>query len=302
MGEKSPAFGDWLRRRWLLALVLTLVLVGCWWLWDGRQTAKKTIAPVSADKRVLAEGIVFPVQYAQMVMPIDGMVGEVLVNEGDQVTSGQPLIRLVRQEYQARVGSSRSDLARAAASVEQAKVNLADAVRELQRQQRLESVGATPKQVADQARTAAERNQAALAQAEADLMTQRARVTESEGLLDKTELRSPIDGTVAFLDVKPGEHATLGTILVRVANESTWEVRSDDLTELTVAKIRVGDMATLTFDGIPGLEIPAHVKFIRAFGEKKRGDITYTVTLAPDRWDLRLRWNMTAQIAIVPTN
>jgi HlyD family secretion protein len=26
----------------------------------------------------------------------------------------------------------------------------------------------------------------------------------------------------------------------------------------------------------------------------KRGDITYTVTIAPDRWDDRLCWNMTA--------
>jgi HlyD family secretion protein len=43
------------------------------------------------------------------------------------------------------------------------------------------------------------------------------------------------------------------------------------------------------------------VKFIRPFGEKKRGDITYTVTIAPDRWDDRLRWNMTAQIAITPS-
>lgn len=300
MEERNQARG-WLRRRWLLVVVLVLAVSVGWWLWDGRQAAKKSIAPVAADKRVLAEGIVFPVQYAQMVMPIEGMVDKVMVNEGDKVKSGQPLIRLVRQDYQARVGSSRSDLARSAATVEQARVNLADAERELQRQLRLGAVGATPKQTVDQARTAVERSQAALAQAEADLMAQKSRLTESEGLLDKTELRSPIDGTIVFLDIKPGEHANLGTVLVRVANESAWEVRSDDLTELTVAKVRIGDSATLTFDGVPGLEIPARVKFIRAYGEKKRGDITYTVTLAPDRWDSRLRWNMTAQIAILPT-
>ncbi len=126
-------------------------------------------------------------------------------------------------------------------------------------------------------------------------------MTEAEGLLDKTELRAPMAGTVAYLDVKIGEHAAIGTVLVRLADESAWEVRSDDLTELMIARVRVGDAVALTFDGIPELEIPGRVKFIRPFGEKKRGDITYTVTIAPDRWDDRLRWNMTAQIAITPS-
>lgn len=301
MAEKLLAGGRWLKRRWLIILLILMAIAGAWWLWGSRQNQKTTIPPVKADQRVLAEGIVFPVKYAQMVMPVDGTVGEVLVHEGDQVIAGQPLIRLVRQDYQARVGSSRADLARSAATLEQAKINLADAQRELMRQQRLEAVGATSKQQADQARTAVERDQAVLAQAEADLMTQRARLSEAEGLLDKTELRAPLDGKVAFLDIKPGEHATLGTVLVRIADESAWEIRSDDLTELTVAKVQIGDAVSLTFDGVPGLEIPAKVKFIRAYGEKKRGDITYTVTIVPETWDERLRWNMTAQIAITPS-
>lgn len=301
MGEQRLAGNRGSKRRWLMVLLAIIIVAGTWWFWNNRQNTQKAIAPVTADKRVLAEGIVFPLKYAQMVMPVDGTVGEVLVSEGDKVKASQPLLRLVRQDYQARVNSSRSDLARSAATVEQARVNLLDAQRELQRQQRLEAAGATPRQQVDQAKTVLERNQAVLAQAEADLMAQRSRLSESEGLFDKTELRSPLDGTVVFVDVKPGEHATLGTVLVRVADESAWEVRSDDLTELTVAKVQVGDAVTLTFDGIPDLEIPARVKFIRPYGEKKRGDITYTVTIAPERWDERLRWNMTAQIAITPS-
>lgn len=254
MKDKMTAAAGWVRRHWLISLLTAAVLAGgLWWLAAGRQGDKQDIPPVKADGRILAEGIVFPVRYAQMVMPVDGTVGEVLAREGDKVAAGQPLIRLVRQDYAARVGSARADVARAA-----------------------------------------------LAQTEADMATQESRRTEAEGLLDKTELRAPMTGTVAYLDVKVGEHASLGTVLVRIADETAWEVRSDDLTELAVAKIRVGDAATLTFDGVPGLEIPGRVKFIRPFGEKKRGDITYTVTIAPDRWDARLRWNMTAQIAITP--
>ena len=301
--EKLSAWSGWMKKHWFVSLLfIAAVLAGLWWLWGSQQKAKEDVPPVKADSRVLAEGIVFPVRYAQMVMPVDGTIGEVLAREGDKVKSGQPLVRLVRTDYQARVGSARSDVARAAAAVEQARVTLLDAERELRRQEQLESAGATPRQQVDQARTAAERSQAALAQVQADLTAQEARFSESEGQLDKTELKATIDGTVAFLDVKVGEHANLGTVLVRIADESAWEVRSDDLTELTVAKVRIGNSVLLTFDGLPGLEIPAVVKYIRPYGEKKRGDITYTVTIAPERWDERLRWNMTAQIAITPLN
>ncbi len=132
-------------------------------------------------------------------------------------------------------------------------------------------------------------------------MTQEARLAETEGQLEKTEIKAPIGGAVAFLDVKVGEHAAVGTVLVRIADESQWEIRSDDLTELTIAKVKKGDQVSLTFDGIPGLEILGKVKSIRPYGEKKRGDITYTVTIAPESWDERLRWNMTAQLAIIPS-
>lgn len=206
----------------------------------------------------------------------------------------------MRADYEARVASSRADVARAAAAVAQARVNLSEAQREWARQRRLAAVGALPRQQLDQAATLVERSQAAVAQAAADQEAQEARLQEAQGQLEKTELLAPIDGTVAFLDVKVGEHAALGTVLVRLADESAWEVRSDDLTELTVAKVRVGDPVELTFDGVPDLLIPGKVSFIRPFGEKKRGDITYTVTIAPERWDERLRWNMTAQIAITP--
>mgnify|MGYP003588931066 FL=1 len=290
------------QRKGLLLLLALLLACGGWWLWHGRAVDKQLAPAVKADSRILAEGIVFPVQYASLIMPVEGTVAAVLVAEGDPVTAGQILIKLEQQDYQARLGSVRADMAKAAAAVEQSEVNLADAVREQERQRQLLSMDATPRQQYDQAVTATERSRAALSQAQAELMTQSGRVAEAEGLMGKTELRSPLKGTVAYLEVKPGEHASFGAVLVRIADESAWEVRSDDLTELAIAKVRVGDKVELTFDGIPGLVIPGQVSFIRPYGEKKRGDITYTVTIAPTRWDERLRWNMTAQIAITPRN
>ncbi|MBP2659985.1 MAG: efflux transporter, family, subunit [Firmicutes bacterium] len=291
-----------IKRHWLLCLILMAVLaISSWWFLNGRPGEKKDIPVVKADDRVLAEGIVYPIQYAEMAMPVEGTIGEILVKEGERIGAGQPIIRLVREDYQDRVGSARSNVAGAAAAVEQAHVNLADAERELQRQQRLEKAGAATRQKIEQVQMEVERKRAALMQAQADLTAGEGKAAESQRVLDKTEIRAPIDGTVVFLDVKVGEHAAAGKVLVRIADESGWEVRSDDLTELAVAKVKMGDAVNLTFDGIPGVDIPGKVKFIRSYGEKKRGDMTYTVFIAPEQWDGRLRWNMTAQIAITPS-
>lgn len=291
-----------IKRHWLLCLTLIVVVgVSSWWLLNNRQEEKKDVAVVKADERILAEGIVYPVYYAEMAMPVEGTVGEILVKEGDRVRAGQPIIRLMREEYQDRIGSAQSNVVGAAAAVEQARVNLEDADRELRRQQRLENAGAATRQKIEQAQMEVDRKRAALAQAQADVTVKEEKVSESQKVLDKTEIRAAIDGTVAFLDVKVGEHAAVGKVLVRIADESGWEVRSDDLTELAVAKIKIGDTVNLTFDGIPELNIPGEIKFIRSYGEKKRGDMTYTVFIAPEQWDDRLLWNMTAQIAITPS-
>ena len=289
------------KRKYGLLLLLFLVAAGGgWWYWQSGRQEPQALPPVKDDGRVLSEGIVFPVRYAQIVMPVEGTIGEIFVQEGELVRQGQPLLRLVRQDVQARVRSVDAAAAKAAAAVEQAEVNLADARREWFRQRQLADNGGISRQQMDQAQTMLERSLTVLAQAKEEWRTQQESLRESQEILDKSELRAPMAGRVSYLDKRLGERADIGTVLVRIADESEWEVRSDDLTELSIAKVREGAPVTLTFDGIPYLELQGRGKFIRPYGEKKRGDITYTVTIAPASWDERLRWNMTAQIAISP--
>ena len=65
-------------------------------------------------------------------------------------------------------------------------------------------------------------------------------------------------------------------------------------------RVREGAAATITFDALPGLELAGRVLQIRPLGENKQGDMTYTVVIQPDQLDDRLRWNMTAAVAIEP--
>ena len=57
---------------------------------------------------------------------------------------------------------------------------------------------------------------------------------------------------------------------------------------------------SITFDAIPGLKVAGKVSRSKPLGENKQGDMTYVVIVAPDQIDPRLRWNMTASVAIEP--
>src|SRR5205085_11533355 len=113
-----------------------------------------------------------------------------------------------------------------------------------------------------------------------------------------TELHAPFDGTVVTLNGKPGEDTPVGTFLVRLADLSQWKVQTKDLTELSISRVQVGAAADLSFDAIPDAVLTGKVTRIDAFGTNRQGDIVFAVTIAPDKTDARMRWNMTASVRI----
>ncbi len=137
-----------------------------------------------------------------------------------------------------------------------------------------------------------------LAAARADLASAEAALQDAQALLADTELVAPFAGVVAQLLPSIGEQVGPGTPVVRLADFSQWQVETDDLTELNVVRVREGAPVQLTFDALPGVTLPGRVVQIKPIGVNKQGDITYTVVIAPDRWDERLRWNMTAVATI----
>jgi HlyD family secretion protein len=137
-----------------------------------------------------------------------------------------------------------------------------------------------------------------LAVAAAEVRSAEAALKLAQVAVSESELRAPFAGTVAALDAQTGEYIAAGTPTIQLADLSAWQIETTDLTELNVAQVREGGQATVTFDAIPGLELPGTISHIRALGENKQGDITYLVTIKLGRQDPRLRWNMTASAAL----
>jgi len=148
------------------------------------------------------------------------------------------------------------------------------------------------------AQLSADPDVSALAQSAAAVARAELAVKAAQQAIDQATLTAPFAGTIASLDLKVREYVAPGTPVVRLADSSAWQIETADLTELNVANIRAGTPAMISFDALPGVSLAGTVTHVKGFGENRQGDIVYTVTVAPDQSDARLRWNMTASVSI----
>ncbi len=130
---------------------------------------------------------------------------------------------------------------------------------------------------------------AAIQQAEAGLAAAKTAVAD-------TELRAPLAGTIAKLDVKVGETAPPGLPIAILADFSGWQIVTDDLTEIKVPNITAGQPVIVTFDALPELELKGTVDSIGTLFQTNSGDIVYPVKVKLIEVDPRLRWGMTAAL------
>ena len=113
----------------VLLLVIALVLVGCSGQAQPAASSPEAtepaeaLPPVRSDTSVMAEGKVVPAQDAALSFQANGVVGEVLVSEGEQVQAGQVLIRLQGSE---KLESALATAELEMLSAEQALVDLSD--------------------------------------------------------------------------------------------------------------------------------------------------------------------------------
>lgn len=205
------------------------------------------------------------------------------------VQAAEETVRIAELEYQKlKRGSAQEDVAVARAQVAEAEgARSASAARLRQARAELDRLrrGASPEELTI-ATSAVDRARAALELAQLNM--------------DETVLRAPFAGTVAAVEAIEGQLLPPDAPALRLADLGRWKLETEDLTELSVVGLKVGDPVTVRFDAIEGLSLPGKVAGLRSYGENRLGDITYRVSISLDRQDPRLRWNMTAAVEIQP--
>jgi HlyD family secretion protein len=130
-------------------------------------------------------------------------------------------------------------------------------------------------------------------------------VTQAQGSLNAAQvalqeatLTAPADGTLAQVDIQPGEIANPGKEEMILMDTSSWKVQTTDLSEADVTRVKPGMKATITLDAFPNRTFTGQVEKIAMISQDTRGSVTYQATLSFDPGDAAVRPGMTAYVDI----
>jgi RND family efflux transporter MFP subunit len=238
-------------------------------------------ASPTPEPGIAASAVVIPRRSASMAAPFTTTVESVFVREGVQVREGQLLVRLDTSARRVAVSLAEAELRRARAATDQARLVLEQ----------------LPDDASPEAREAAQAG-LRLAEAETDVAAQS--LEEAREALRQTEIRAPFAGTIAELEVAPGEQAIAGRTMVTLADVSEWLIETVDLTELDVVRVTVGDRALVTVPALGDQALPGVVEQVRVRGGTGGGNVRFDVIVRLDEHRPELRWNMSASVRILP--
>lgn len=313
-----------------LSLPLFVLVVSALFLSACSPKAEPAIAEaaVTQPEMLIAEGRLQPLSAVDQSFSIPGQVAEVLVQDGEVVQAGQVLARLTDSpEAQLALARAEQEVLTAQLALDElmnnANVTLTQQRLVLIRAQEewdaaLEKLSAdetfTNQATVDAAAAVVRQAEARLASletgkgveqvqlsaAQARLVAANAAVTSAQAAIGALELKSTMDGSLVDVNLQAGERVSAGQPVLTVADDSGWVIKTDNLTEVDVVELKVGQQAQVILDALPGKPLAGEVTHINARFEEKRGDITYTVTIKLNQTDPLMRWGMTAAVQFVP--
>jgi len=267
------------KRAWLLLLlVAALGAGGAVWL-ARRGAAKPLVLSGSIEARDVEVGSL-----------MGGRIAKVLVEEGSQVESGQPIVQfetdlidLQIAEQEARVAQSRANLAKTLRGPRNEEINRAKAAaenaeRERQRQASLLEKGIVGQQSYDAAATQARTDSETLLELERgsrseDVAAARAALDADEGQVAflrrqarESIVRAPAAGVIESMDLRPGDLVAANQPVARMLEPSQLWVRVY-VPEPELGRVRVGQKGAVRVDTFPGREFPGRVVEIRTQSE-----------------------------------
>ena len=247
-----------------------------------------------------APGWIEPSPYPVIVPALtEGVVREVLVLEGQAVEKDQVVARLEDRDAQLTLRRIEAELAERRAAVERAKADAAaaalraDELRdEINRKRDLDPIGGVGAgeftrlelrlRGAEQEIAAA---RAALSMAEAAVNTHQVMCEEAALAVDRTEIRSPVAGTVLSRHVEPGTRIqmsarseSMNTTVLRVYNPDKLQVRVD-VPLADAAKIAAGGRAQITTEALADQTLEGRVILIGHEANIQRNTVPVKVAI-----------------------
>lgn len=286
----------------------------------GAATGKYVYETVKVDRgdvaRVItASGAVQPREKVEVGSEVSGKITAIYVDFNDRVKKNQVLAQVDPETFQNTLDQNRARLLQAQAAVDNSRASLARARLDLETQTKayertkvLYAEGATSTQAMEQAEQAYKNAQLAvqaeevsLKSALAGLETARATVQDSVTKLERTKIRSPIDGVILSREVEVGQTVqssqSIAKFFTVAADLSQIEIEAN-VVESDIGGIDNGDPVVFTVDAFPGERFQGSVVQVRQLGKESANVVTYTVVINARNPNGRLLPGMTANVEI----
>ncbi len=305
----------------LLALfVLAAAGYGAWRYFNGGgdtpkyKLAKLESGPLTAI--VSSTGTLNPVVSVSVGSQVSGQIKELYADFNSPVKAGQLIARIDPETFQLRVHQAEADLesTRASVAVQKAEVarvtaTLMDAQRDLERKKMLVEKNFISPADRDKAQATYDVAKAALDVALAQANNSSAVVKQRESQLaqarvdlERTAIRSPVDGVVVKRSVDTGQTVAASLqapeLFIIARNLTDMQVETS-IDEADVGRIVVGQKASFTVDAFPGRSFSGQVTQIRKAATVVSNVVTYTVIVSAANPELTLLPGMTANVRVV---
>lgn len=308
--------------RWLTVLLLGALAAGAgYYYWQQRSASKldiQTIAATRGDVRrvVSTSGTVRALGTVEIGSQLSGNIGELNADFSSEVKKGQVLARIepstfdtkVREE-EAGLAIAKANVALQEASVARAEANLHKAELDLARAAELVRKGVGAQAVLDTATAAQQSATADLAIAKAQVDNAKATLEQRQATLDsaridleRTYIRSPIDGVVIERTVEAGQTVAASMTapkLFTIAQDLSQVQIEAQVDEADIGQVTSDNPVSFTVDAYPDVTFKGKVEQIRLAPTALNNVVTYTVVIAAENPLARLLPGMTANVEIV---
>jgi len=244
-------------------------------------------------RSILASGTLTYREQVQLRSEVIGQVTALHVEEADQVAKGERVITLDPRSYQAQVEQAEARVRIQQIAIERQRLLIENLEERFKRQQALFKSKLVDEDSFDVLENELSLARVDLRSLQESLSQARAALDQSEELLDKTRIRSPIDGIVIQLDVKVGETVIAGTtnipgstmMVIADPSETLTEVQVD---EADIAQVLEGQKADIFSAAYPDTPLSGTVQSIASVARQTPGqqNLSFLVKILLDEQDL----------------
>jgi len=311
-------------KRYLFTLALPVASAAAGALWllglpgSGRpetayETASVSRGPIT--RIVSTSGPVRALVTVSVGSQLSGQIRELKADFNTEVKRGDELAVIDDKSFAAKVSQARADLAAATAQLANQEAQLVKseaalrlAERAMERTEALAAKGISSPAALDSATRDLDMARADVTVAKAQIETSKATILQRRAMLeqaeidlDRTRIRSPIDGTVIARTVDVGQ-----TVAASLQAPELFKIAQDlrririeaQVNEADVGAVAKGNPVTFTVDAYPERRFTGRVTQVRLAATELNSIVTYTVIIEAANDDRQLFPGMTATVQI----